>query len=573
MPLFRKLKEVIPDLDTEEIPEINSTLRDSEPSEKPLFNIDPELGSQRREALIGALKQMGTGLKEVASDPKELGKAAYKMGFYPFSQLGKTDYSPEEGALSVIDPSTSTTAAIPVAFRKLIEKAKTSPSALKEAEKMAADHLKLFRDNSYLTEEIPRKLKADLQKFRESGPSNQLDNFIRAPDKIPLYDKGFSLVKADASPDKLSYSLSSPDQFVPSWINLSRDAAGAPSINYLSHLPEELRKQALAAQSYTQIAKNLGRLRSDATGNTSGAIKNAFWEKFADPFQDILADYDNQRFQTLFKSSPRLQEEMALYADAAKRLKEVPLYTDASDMYSMINQAADQKAKTHGLPRSSSGRSSTINPQKIEGSDSQNIAAYLQGKGRGLNPSTNTSGKFTQQMADNFNRELLGFNPEVLSKAPEAYGTQIKNLVETVEHVPHIIQGLSEDALSALQSKLQRMDPEDAARITARIRSNNIPGEYIQKFLPVGIPEARKYIDDFYTNYKGLNLIELQEKWVKRSQQINDDLLHLKHTGHGGDNFSAKQAEDLLTRAEIHGATPDMIEAYEHYLNRKITKP
>lgn len=331
-----RLKQVIPDLDTQEIPEINSSLYEKQ--EIPLVSINPELGQARRDALVNHLKSIGSGIKDLASNPKDIATSAYKMGFYPFSQLGQSDYTNSSG-LDIIDPSQ--TAAVPLSFKKLLQK--PTQSNIREA----SDIIERGFSNKFIEEiRLKNALKEKLQKFQSEGPGNQLENFQNASDILPLYDKGIALLRSDATPNEISFSLATPNEVIPDWIDINRDMAGAPSIKLLRDLPERLKGQGLAAQSYTQIAKDLGRLRSDLAGNTSPNIKKAFWEQFSEPFVDINTPY-KQRFQTMVNKPPRIDEEMGLYKDAADQWGKIinPQEKDLKEMNSLLYQAEHKAGK------------------------------------------------------------------------------------------------------------------------------------------------------------------------------------------------------------------------------------
>lgn len=149
----------------------------------------------------------------------------------------------------------------------------------------------------YAKKILPRKekLQRNLSLREEAELRESAKKFItpneKIPSEIPLADEGFKLLKNPKSnPLEQSYHLETPVGQVPNWVNVGKDWDSIPSVGFLNDLPEQLKGNALAAQAYTQLAKQYGTLRSDPSGSSSTAIKKAVWDKFGQPFEHNFGD-------------------------------------------------------------------------------------------------------------------------------------------------------------------------------------------------------------------------------------------------------------------------------------------
>jgi hypothetical protein len=166
-----------------------------------------------------------------------------------------------------------------------------------------------FKKQNDRDQVLERGLQSRLNPIREQN----LERFNNAKTALPLADPGHALVRTPTSSDGThKYDLITPDNRVPSWITLQPDSAGVPSVQYLDALPKELKGNALAAQAYTQLAKNYGALRSDMSGATSPAIRGAFWDKFGTKFNDPNSNYMPQRYESAFDNPMSDKEKQVL---------------------------------------------------------------------------------------------------------------------------------------------------------------------------------------------------------------------------------------------------------------------
>lgn len=134
-------------------------------------------------------------------------------------------------------------------------------------------------------EKLSRNLALREERELMDNTSKYITPNEKLPNELPLADADFKLVKnPDSNAFDQAWSLENPYTKVKDWINIQKDYEGVPSVGFLKELPAELKGNALAAQAYTQLAKQYGTLRSDPTGSTSSAIKRSFWDQFGQPF-------------------------------------------------------------------------------------------------------------------------------------------------------------------------------------------------------------------------------------------------------------------------------------------------
>lgn len=160
----------------------------------------------------------------------------------------------------------------------------TDPNYKKtELGKKAIEYAKKNLDRK---ENLQRKLSLREEDHLRENANKFITPNEKIPSDIPLADEGFKLTKNPKSDvHEQSYHLETPVGQVPNWVNVTKDFESVPSVGFLNDLPEQLKGNALAAQAYTQLAKQYGTLRSDPSGSSSTDIRKAVWEKFGQPFE------------------------------------------------------------------------------------------------------------------------------------------------------------------------------------------------------------------------------------------------------------------------------------------------
>jgi hypothetical protein len=175
--------------------------------------------------------------------------------------------------------------------------------------------IKYARDNVWRKEKLQRNLSLREEKELMDNSAKFITHNKDLPSEIPLADEGAKLVKDPYSnAHDQAWSLEHPQGKVENWVNIQKDFEGVPSVGFLKGLPENLKGNALAAQAYTQLAKNYGTLRSDPTGATSDQIKRSFWNHFGQPFEhNFGGPYGvEQRYEFPFKVNAREQNKKIL---------------------------------------------------------------------------------------------------------------------------------------------------------------------------------------------------------------------------------------------------------------------